>query len=304
MQKNITVNLIPGYSVPTILRLSQFDFGYTVTADIFNGPTLYEIPTGQSVTVEGRKPDNNGYQYNAEYSGHTVTFTVEEQMTIVAGDNIVEIVFYSDGVRVGTANFILAIEPAPLNDSVKPSETSLPMIQEAVRAAANAAASAEQAAASVTEAEEVGEDAEAWAVGQRNGVDVGPSDETYHNNAKWYSEQSGQAVAGVRTWNGMSGDVTYTAPVQSVNGQTGDVTIEAGGKCHIVTFDSFDSLPQTKEDEEITDAMVVVNSVLSNPSAQTSDWNVDTNTAGRVTVGQGGTISGSTSLTLYLMESE
>jgi len=31
--------------------------------------------------------------------------------------------------------------------------------------------------------------AEAWAVGKRNGVPVGPSDPTYHNNSKWYSEQ-------------------------------------------------------------------------------------------------------------------
>jgi hypothetical protein len=32
---------------------------------------------------------------------------------------------------------------------------------------------------------------EAWAVGQRGGVDVGSSDETYHNNAKYWSGISG-----------------------------------------------------------------------------------------------------------------
>lgn len=37
--------------------------------------------------------------------------------------------------------------------------------------------------------------AEAWAVGKRNGVPVGPSDPTYHNNSKWYSEQVEPAVA-------------------------------------------------------------------------------------------------------------
>ena len=36
--------------------------------------------------------------------------------------------------------------------------------------------------------------AEAWAVGKRNGVPVGPSDPTYHNNSKWYSDQVGPAV--------------------------------------------------------------------------------------------------------------
>ena len=34
-------------------------------------------------------------------------------------------------------------------------------------------------------------DAEAWATGQRNGVDVTSTDETYQNNAKYYAEQAG-----------------------------------------------------------------------------------------------------------------
>ena len=34
--------------------------------------------------------------------------------------------------------------------------------------------------------------AEAWAVGQRGGVDVGSSDPTYHNNAKYYAEKTAE----------------------------------------------------------------------------------------------------------------
>ena len=40
-------------------------------------------------------------------------------------------------------------------------------------------------------------DAEAWAVGQRGGVDVGSSDETYHNNAKYYAEYCAAALAAI-----------------------------------------------------------------------------------------------------------
>lgn len=40
------------------------------------------------------------------------------------------------------------------------------------------------------QAEASAEDSEAHAVGQRNGVDVGPEDPTYHNNAKYYAEQA------------------------------------------------------------------------------------------------------------------
>lgn len=74
-------------------------------------------------------------------------------------------------------------------------------------------------------------------------------------------------------------------------------------KCEVlpISFSSFSSLPQTKSDANIETDMVVVNSVLSNPSAQTGDWTVNTDTAGQVTVS--GTISGSTTLTLYLMKS-
>nr|DAT32203.1 MAG TPA: tail protein [Caudoviricetes sp.] len=44
-------------------------------------------------------------------------------------------------------------------------------------------------------AEDSAEDAEAWAVGQRNGADVPSTDPTYHNNAKYYKDQA-QTIAG------------------------------------------------------------------------------------------------------------
>ena len=37
-------------------------------------------------------------------------------------------------------------------------------------------------------------DAEAWAAGTRDGEPVGSSDETYHNNSKYYAEQAGNSA--------------------------------------------------------------------------------------------------------------
>lgn len=68
--------------------------------------------------------------------------------------------------------------------------------------------------------------------------------------------------------------------------------------CLTVTSSSFSSLPQTISNSNITADHVVINSVLSNPSAQTGDWTVTT-TSGSLTIS--GTISGSTTITLYLM---
>lgn len=79
----------------------------------------------------------------------------------------------------------------------------------AVTAGQKADAAAESAAA----AEESAEDSEAWAVGKRNGAPVGTSDETYHNNAKYWAEQASQAAGG---------------GVISFNGRTGAVQPEAG----------------------------------------------------------------------------
>ena len=73
-------------------------------------------------------------------------------------------------------------------------------------------------------------------------------------------------------------------------------------KCEtlVVSVPSFSALPQTITNANIDDDMVVVNSVLSNPSAQTGDWTVTTS-SGSLTIS--GSISGTTTATLYLMKS-
>ena len=93
-----------------------------------------------------------------------------------------------------------------------------------------------------------------------------------------------------------SGDILTT----DGNGQATDSgTTIAELKALVITSSSFSSLPQTISDANITSDHVVMNSVLSNPSAQTGDWTITTSN-GSLTVS--GTISGSTTLTLYLIK--
>ena len=63
--------------------------------------------------------------------------------------------------------------------------------ENAAASAQQAAGSATNAAGSATNATGSARDSEAWAVGQRGGVDVESDDETYENNAKYYAEQAG-----------------------------------------------------------------------------------------------------------------
>ena len=81
----------------------------------------------------------------------------------------------------------------------------------------SAESSASSAETSAQNASQDAEDAEAWAVGQRNGVNVPSTDPAYQNNAKYYKDLAQSASGG---------------GVLSVNGNTpdggGNVTLEAG----------------------------------------------------------------------------
>ena len=69
----------------------------------------------------------------------------------------------------------------------------------------------------------------------------------------------------------------------------------------VITTDSFSSLPYTYNNAKIKAHHVVVDSQLSNPSAQTSDWTF-TPANGSMTIS--GSISGATTLTVKLTKGE
>lgn len=76
--------------------------------------------------------------------------------------------------------------------------------QDAEQYASDAQGYASSASTSAQSADDSAEDSEAWAVGTRDGSDVSPSDPTYHNNAKYYSDQAEgiieHATEGAEAW--------------------------------------------------------------------------------------------------------
>ena len=79
----------------------------------------------------------------------------------------------------------------------------------------NAKDDAEAAASSASDdavtASNAAEDAEAWAVGERNGTPVTSGDDTYQNNSKYYSELA-SAV-----WTNVQGAVDQVVPIITMN---------------------------------------------------------------------------------------
>ena len=92
---------------------------------------------------------------------------------------------------------------------------------------AAAAASAAASAGSATASEGSAEDAEAWAVGQRGGVDVESTDETYQNNSKYYAGQAaGSASASGASAAASAGSASASAA--SASASAGSASAAAG----------------------------------------------------------------------------
>lgn len=146
------INSITPGPAPVVLHASQYDkLSRTYVFTLTSGGEPFEIPEGALVAVQGTKPDKTGFQYSCTFSGAEVTFRIEDQMTVLAGEIPCELVITqttaSGTAILGTSNFLLIVEEAALADDTVISETDLPLIQEALQVAPEVVASASSAAA-------------------------------------------------------------------------------------------------------------------------------------------------------------
>lgn len=301
------LNLIPD-QVPLSVWCSQYDAdSRTFRFEIYKGSELYTIPSDSTVTVRGTKQDNTGFEYSCTYDGSVANVIVKDQMTIFAGKVPCELRITNGTAILGTANFNLMVERTPLDTDVTISDTYLPLLEEAEQNAIRAEQAASQAttvlASAVKSVNNVLPDA-------NGNVDVQagaglPSGGTTGQVLTKLSSADDDA-----DWEDIPSDSTKMNLVSSpTNGHllttnSSGQAIDSGStiaelECLVITSSSYSSLPQTITNANITSDMVVVNSVLSNPSAQTGDWTVTTSN-GSLTIS--GSISGSTTVTLYLIK--
>lgn len=153
--------------------------GTSLTVDL----NIEKIPVSFSMDANGViiMTTDDGSQYTADVGALIKTYTFVDSSTIDF-----TITVDSDGNKTITAE---VIDGSITTEKLQPN--FLADCQEA-QAEAEAAQTAAETAQSA--AEDSATDAEAWAVGQRNGADVPSTDETYENNAKFYAEQAASYV--------------------------------------------------------------------------------------------------------------
>ena len=129
----IELDVSPG-GIPPVIHVSQYDTGSrTLLFNLVSGMGDLVLPQQVHAAIRGRKPDGNGFDYEAEFTAATgntppvVTVDVTEQMTAAAGKAVCEVYLYqgtpattekaasSDYAQLATANFILDVERAALD---------------------------------------------------------------------------------------------------------------------------------------------------------------------------------------------
>ena len=147
------IDLIPSGD-PLVVHVSQYDTtARTLAFDLYNGGVAFEMPEGASASINGTKPDGTAFMYEMDTEGNTASIQLEQQMALVAGDVICEIqITASGGGKLGTANFILRVERAAIDENTVISETDLPIFEELASSAQESAATASAAATTATTA--------------------------------------------------------------------------------------------------------------------------------------------------------
>lgn len=163
------------YNTSTGVFVFTWQNGTTKTVDL----NIEKIPVSFSMSPQGviTMTTDDGTQYTADVGSliKTYTFTdsteIDFTVTTDASGNKTVTAALKDGSIVGTK-----LEPNYL---------------------ANCQSAANSASASKTAAKGSAEDSEAWAVGQRDGVDVPSTDPAYHNNSKYWAEHTTSSFAGL-----------------------------------------------------------------------------------------------------------
>lgn len=160
----------------------QYDYGQELHISGLALPEVFEVHFGNTPEAGFTK---------TQIGGDGVVSIPDEYLT--TGLPIYAFIYLHSGDADGETEYCITI---PVNKRPKPSDQEpTPVQQDAITeaiAALNAAV--EQTEEDKTAAQASAEDAEAWAVGERNSKVVDPLDETYRNNAKYYAGLAEQAL--------------------------------------------------------------------------------------------------------------
>lgn len=213
VQYTVKLDLTDNGCFDTGWRIKQGDSGSSQISAIIVNNDEPVISALNPPRIVFKRPDGKSIVGNMTLSGSRYFYTFVGNELAIAGPVIMDVKFEDESGRVSTASCKFTCVEDTLGYDPSGSSTYSNPVSTLIEVA-----------------EERAVDSEAWAVGKRNGVDVGPGDETYHNNAKYWSQQSkgGGGGGSVVEWNQIRTSGDKIAQI-TIDGQTTDVFATSEG---------------------------------------------------------------------------
>jgi hypothetical protein len=263
--QNYTINIRPGWGISPVVKVSQGDVGRPLAFTIMDGQDAITLSSTATVKITGTKPSGLGFTQDCTLSGNTASIDTVATMTQEAGSVPAELIVTDGSTVIGTANFVMYVEPAahPEGTTDGDAETARDLMARAQAAVAQAEAEADRAEEAAESASQTGistagatdgqvptaNGAGGWSWQDQQGGG-GTSDDIENKstvsgatvtgalnslsdqlaNKGTYSKPSGgipksDLASAVQTSLGKADTALQTAPVTSVNGATGAVVI-------------------------------------------------------------------------------
>lgn len=100
------------------IRLSQYDTGWRFLFSVYNGDMVYAGTDSTTVYMEGKKADDTVFAVPGTFSDGVAVVECTSSITAAVGVIDCELRISEDGETIGTANFDMIVEAAPLRGYV------------------------------------------------------------------------------------------------------------------------------------------------------------------------------------------
>lgn len=171
IQYTVKLDLTDNGCFDTGWRIKQGDYSSSViVAMVTNNGEL--VNSSETATIAFKRPDGKSVIGEMTLSGSNYVYTFIGNELAIAGPVVMDVKFEESG-RLSTASCKFTC----VEDTIGYDPTGADTYDNPVSKIA-------------AEAFDKAVNSEAWAVGTKGGEPVGPEDETYHNNAKYWAEQS------------------------------------------------------------------------------------------------------------------
>lgn len=170
----------------TVVTAKQFDTNSRgIVARIMEDGREHTI-TGDRFELRVKKPDGHIVISSATINNdQSVTAIFNEQCLLVNGRAYADLAEISNGKILSTAPFIIDIKPSPNPDKAQAESTDeYSVLYDLINEADNV----------ISTAQGFVEDAEAWANGTRNNIQITSNDEAYNKNSKYWAGRAKNVI--------------------------------------------------------------------------------------------------------------